>query len=94
MEIKINRERGNPIELLTKLRQRLECFNRPNHAPDTEKIEQVGEERELIEIKAKDRMTEPFQDEQKESASATEVEHAFRCRAMEFQILHPFAIDP
>src|SRR6266487_4405636 len=94
MEIKIDRERSNPIELLIKLGQRLECFNRPNNAPDTEKIEEFGEERELIQIKAKDRMTELFQDEQKESTSATEVEHAFRLRAMEFQILHPFAIDP
>src|SRR5215472_13435952 len=38
-------------------------------------------------------MTEVLQDEQKESAAATQVEHAFGRRAMEIQILHTFTIQ-
>jgi hypothetical protein len=38
-------------------------------------------------------MTEIFQDEQKESAAAPQVQHTFWRRPMEIQILHPFAIQ-
>src|SRR5438046_6166883 len=38
-------------------------------------------------------MAKVFEDEQEKSASATEIEHTFGCRAMEFQILRAFPIQ-
>src|SRR5215469_596926 len=38
-------------------------------------------------------MAETLEDEQEESAAATQVEHALGWRAVEVQILHPFAIQ-
>ena len=83
MEIKIDRERGDPVELFTEIGQRLERFDSPNNAPNIEKIKKLGEQRKLVHVQAKNGMTKPFQDEQEEPASAAEIEHAFWRRAME-----------
>ncbi len=39
-------------------------------------------------------MTKPFQNKQEKSTSAAEIEYVFGQGAMQFQILHAFAIDP
>ena len=93
VKIKIDRERRNPIELLTQIGQRLERFDPPDDPRNTEKIEQLGEKRYVAHVEAKDGMTKPFQDEQEKSTSAAEIEHALRRRAMQLQILHAFAIQ-
>src|SRR5690349_7666850 len=38
-------------------------------------------------------MAEVFEDEQEKSAATAEIEHAFRRRAMQAQVLHPFPIQ-
>ena len=93
VKIKIDRERRDPIEVCTQIGQRPERFDSPDDTRDTKKIEQLGEKRYAAHVEAKDRMTKSFQNEQEKSASAAEIEHALRRRAMQLQILHAFAIQ-
>src|SRR5437016_13289708 len=60
VKIKIDRERGDPIELLTQIGQRLERFDPPNDARNTKKLKQLGKKRYPPHVEAKDRMTKPF----------------------------------
>jgi len=93
VKIKIDRERRDPIEVCTQIGQRPERFDSPDDTRNTKKIEQLGEKRYAAHVEAKDRMTKSFQNEQEKSASAAEIEHALRRRAMQLQILHAFAIQ-
>ena|SRR5207248_6493784 len=84
VQIKIDRECGDPIEFLAEIRQRLECFDPPHHARHVENIEQLREKRRLVHVETKDGMAKPFQDEQKKSAAAAKIENALGHGAMKF----------
>ena len=84
VQIKIDRERGDPIEFLAKIRQRFECFDPPHDARHVENIEQLSVKRHLVYVETQDGVTKLFQDEQKESAAAAKIEHALGRGAMKF----------
>src|SRR5204863_10095681 len=90
IKIKIRRERRDPIELLTEIRQRLESVDLINDSAHAEQLQKIAEQRNAIDVEADDGVAKVLQDEQEESASATEVENTFRRRAMKIQILHAF----
>ena len=94
IKIKFDRECSDPIKLLTELGQLLECCDPRNDPGDAEKFEQIAEKRELVDVEPHHGTTEAFQDEQKKSSAAAEIQHAHWRGAMEFQILHAFAIHP
>ena len=85
--VEIDRERGDQIELSAEIGKWLERLDRPNAALDPEKIEQLGEERELIDVQAEAGVPEVLKHEEKKSAPATEIEDRLRRRAVQFQIL-------
>ena len=93
MSIKPDRKRGDPIELLLKVRERFEWLNSESRSRHGKDFEQFPEERRFVDVKSQNGMTEPFQDEQKKSAAAAEIEHAPGRSAMQFQILDSLAID-
>ena len=69
ISIKTDRKRGDPIELLVKIRERLERLNSENRSWHAENFEQFPEERRFVKVEAKNGMTESFQDEQKKAAT-------------------------
>ena len=93
VKIEIDRECRDPIERLTEIRQRLVCIDSANDSLNSEQLQQFAEQRNALDIEAQHGMTQILQDEQKESAAATQVEDAFGRRAMKIQILHPFTIQ-
>src|SRR4030095_10965521 len=88
IKVEVGREGGDPIELLTKIGQWFERADPPNDARNTEKLEQFGKKSDVLDIQAHYRMAEVFRDEQEKSATAPEIENAFRLCTMEFQLLH------
>src|SRR6266446_955768 len=73
VKIEIDRERSDPIERLTEIRQRLVCIDPPNDSPNFEQLQQFAEQGNTLDVEAQDGMAEIFQDEQKESAAAPQV---------------------
>src|SRR5438874_11470997 len=69
ISIKTDRKRGDPIELLVKIRERLERLNSENRSWHAENYEQFLEERRFVKVEAKNGMTESFQNEQKKAAT-------------------------
>src|SRR5437870_9536347 len=84
IEIKTNREGRDPIEFLFEMGYQLEGFNRPNDALHSKKIEQICVKRHLEGVQAQHGMAERFQDKEKKSSAAAEIEHVFWPGAMEF----------
>ena len=60
VQIKIDRECGDPLEFLAEIWQRLECFDLPHNARHVENIEQLSEKRRLVDVEAKDGMPSLF----------------------------------
>src|SRR4029450_6151651 len=56
-------------------------------------LQQFAEQWNSVDVEAHDGVAKVLQDEQEESASATEIEHPFWRRAMKIQILHTFTIQ-
>ena len=92
--IEIDGERRDQIELSSKIGQRFVRPDRPNPAFDAEQIEQLGEERELIDIQPEAAVPELLKNEEEEAAAAAEIEHGLRRAAMEFQILSADDVQP
>src|SRR5262249_24975611 len=82
VKVKVRRERRDPIELLTEVRQRLENVDPINEPLHAKQLQQFGEQRNALDVEAHDGVAKGLQDEQEESASATEIENAFGPRAM------------
>src|SRR5918996_3416173 len=93
IKVKVRRERRDPIELLTDVRQRLESVDLINDSTHAEQLQQFTEQRNAIDVEAHNGVAKVLQDEQEESASTTEVENTFGRRAMKIQILHAFTIQ-
>ena len=87
--VEIDRERGDQIELPPEIGQRFVRPNRPHLSLDVEEIEQLGEERKLVDVQTQTGVPEMPKNEKKETAAATEVEDRERRTAMEFQVLRP-----
>src|SRR5207302_3809622 len=85
--VEIDRERCDQIKLSAEIRQRLVRPNRPDPALDLEEIEQLGEERELVDVDAQTGVAEMLEDKKKKTAAAAEVEHRERLGTMQFQVL-------
>src|SRR5688500_12753882 len=85
--IEIDGERGDQVELPAEIRQRLERPDRPQPALYLKEHEQPREERELINIQTEASVPELLGDEEKKAPAAAEVEHRFRRRPLQFQIL-------
>ena len=62
-------------------------MNRPDPSFDSKQIQQFPEEGKYVDIQTQTRMSQVTQDEEEESASATEVEDRLRRAAVQFQIL-------
>ena len=93
VSIKADRESGDPVELLVESWQGFERFDSENCARHREGFNQFAKERRLIDVETEHGMIESFEDEQKETAAAAEIEHAPRRSSMQFQILNALAID-
>src|SRR5205085_7438797 len=68
--VKIDREGRHEVELPTEVRQRFERTDRPDAALDTKQIEQLGKQRERIDVQAETGVSELLQDEEKKTAAA------------------------
>src|SRR4029077_2889930 len=90
IKIKVRGECRDPIELLTEVRQRLESVDLIDDPAHAEQLQKFAKQRRSIDAEANGRVAKVIQDEQEESASATEVENTFGRRAMKVQILHAF----
>src|SRR4029453_17089038 len=75
------------------VRQRLESVDLIDDSAQAEQFQKFAKQRIAIDVKAHDGVAKILQDEQEESASATEVENTFGGRAMKIQILHAFTIQ-
>src|SRR5262249_60402032 len=64
-----------------------------NDTQHAKQIQKYGEQRNALDVEVHDGVAKGLQDEQEESASATEIENAFGPRAMKIQILHAFTIQ-
>src|SRR5207248_6743895 len=91
--VEIDRERGDQIKLSAEIRQRLVRPNRPDPAIDLEESEQLGEERELVDIQSQAGVAEMLEDEKKKTAAATEIERRERRTAMQFQVLRAHDVE-
>src|SRR6478672_11128512 len=87
--VEIDRERGDEIELSPEIRQRLERLDRPHAALDLKQIQQLPEERKLIDVQPEALMPELLQNEEKEPAAAPEIQDGFRRTTMQLQVLRP-----
>ena len=91
--VEIDRERRDQIKLSAEIRQRLVRPNRPDPALDLEEIEQLGEERKLVDIQSQTGVAEMLEDEKKKTAAATEIERRERRTAMQFQVLRAHDVE-
>lgn len=87
LAVEIDRESRDQIKLSAEIRQRLIRPNRPDPPFDVEEIEQLGKEREFVDVQAQTGVPEMLEDENKETAAATEVEHRERPAPIQFQVL-------
>ena len=77
VKVEVDLKRGDPIELLTKIRQRLECANPANHSRNCKKLQQLSKKNDALDVDSQNGMAEVLEDEQEKSATATEIQHAF-----------------
>src|ERR1700674_1141880 len=91
--VEIDRESRDQIKLSAEIRQRLVRPNRPDPPLDLEEIEQLSEERELVDVQTQTGVAEMLEDEKKEAAAATQIEHGERRRVMQFQVLRPHDVE-
>ena len=77
IEIKIDRERRDPIELFPEIGERLECIDPIHESRNFKQFQQFAKQGNALHIEAQDGVAEVLQNEQKESAAATQVQHTF-----------------
>lgn len=92
--IEIDRERRDQIELPAQIGKRLVRLNSPNAALDLKEIEQLGEERKLIDVQTEAGVPEMLKHEEKESAAAAKIEDRLRRTTVQFQILRADDVQP
>ena len=84
IKVEISRKRCDPIEFLTKVRQRFKRVDSPNLARNLEELEQFGKKRDVLDVLAQNGMAKVLGDKQEKTSAATKFENALWLRAMEF----------
>jgi len=85
--VKIDRESGDQIEFATEVGQRLEGSDWPDPALDMKELQQLGEERELIDVETEAGVSEVLDNKEEESAATAEIKHRLRPATMQLQVL-------
>ena len=89
MIVEANHERGNDIEFLTEVWERMKRLDLLNDAADTEQVRNFPEHRHTIDVEANSGMTEELRDVEKVSRAAAQIENALGTRHVEFELPNP-----
>jgi len=89
MIVEADHERGNDIELLTKLRERTERLNLLNDATNTKQACDFTEHRQAIQVEADPRMSKKLGDIKKISCATPQIENLFGPREVELKLANP-----
>ena len=89
MIVEANHERGNDIEFLTEVWERMKRLDLLNDAADTEEACDFPEHWQAIHVEANSGMTEELRDIEKVSCAAAQIENALGTRHVEFKLANP-----
>ena len=89
MVVEANHERGNDIEFLTEVWERMKRLDLLNDAVDTEQARDFPEHWQAIHVEANSGMTEELRDVEKVSCTAAQIENALGTRHVEFKLANP-----
>jgi hypothetical protein len=89
MIVEANHERGNDIEFLTEVWERMKRLDLLNDAADTQEARDFPEHWQAIHVEANSGMTEELRDVEKVSRAAAQIENALGTRYVEFKLANP-----
>jgi hypothetical protein len=89
MIVEANHKRGNDIEFLTEVWERMKRLDLLNDAADTEQTRDFPEHRQTIHVEANSGMAEKLRDVKKVSCAAAQIENALGTRHVEFKLANP-----
>jgi hypothetical protein len=89
MIVEANHERGNHIEFLTEVWERMKRLDLLNDTADTEQASDFPKHWQAIHVEANSGMTEELRDVEKVSCAAAQIENALGTRHVEFKLSNP-----
>jgi hypothetical protein len=89
MIVEANHERGNHIEFLTEVWERMKRLDLLNDAVDTEQASDFPKHWQAIHVEANSGMTEELRDVEKVPCAAAQIENALGTRHVEFKLANP-----
>jgi hypothetical protein len=87
--VEANHERGNDIEFLTEVWERMKRVDLLNDAADTEQARDFPKHCQAIHVEANSGMTEDLRDVEKVSCAAAQIENPLGTRHVEFKLANP-----
>src|SRR5512132_4742325 len=93
MIVEANHERGNDIEFLTEVWERMKRLNSLNDTANTEEACDFPEHWQAIHVEANSGMTEELRDVEKVSCAAAQIENALGTRQVEIKLANPTDVN-